>query len=222
MIVMRVPLLRAVPLLACLLAGCSALILEEVGEIKVPRDCTDITKLFNTFSMRAKSISWKGSKSDAAAALTIELVFENDKKWPIALSNSGNGVLYAVEFSLHGEDGAGHGPKEATGVTLSSERKKPKEAPTVGLFSQQRQTKKSTAKIEKIPDVNFRIRPGEPEQGKLVFEVPRNNYLLTIERKFGAKPVPGMPTDHVSVCRISAKEFSAMKPSSPRGVSGVY
>jgi hypothetical protein len=221
---MQIPYLRIVPLLACLLAGCSAQILEEVGEISVPHDCAETTKLFNTFSMRAKSISWKGSKSDPAAMLTLELVFNNDKKWPVALSNSGNGVLYAVEFSLQGEKGGSYKPEDATGVTLSSDPKKSKEVPDKPFFSQQKAKRatKPTAKIEKIHDVNFRIRPGEAEEGKLVFLAPRDNYLLTIERKFASKPVPGMPRDHLSVCKISGNETAAIKPAGPLGMFGVY
>lgn len=168
---MRVPLLHALPLLACLLAGCSALILEEVGEISVPHDCAEPTKLFNTFAMRATSISWHG---------------------------------------------------EAAGVTFSREPKKLKEARSVPLFSQQKNAAKSATQIDNVLDVNFRIRPDKPEKGKLVFEVPRDNYLLTIERKFAGKPVEGIPTDHLSACKISGNESLAMKPASPRGVSGVY
>jgi hypothetical protein len=213
---MHVSALRAAPLLACLLAGCSAQILEEVGEVGevgAPRDCAETTKLFNTFSMRAKSISWNGLKSDPAATLTLELAFDNDKTWPIALSNSGNGVLYTVEFSLHGEKGDSYKPKEASGVTLSSEPKKLKEQPSVGPFAPQINARpKAAARVETVRDLNFRIRPNEPEEGKLVFQAPRDNYLLTIELKFAGRPVPGLPTDHLSVCKISGNDTAAGPP----------
>lgn len=219
-------LLRSAPLLACLLTGCSAQILEEVGEVTPPRDCTETTKLFNTFSMRAKSISWKGAKGDASAMLTVELVFDNDKKWPIALSNSGNGVLYAVEFSLHGNTGGSFAPREASGVTLIREPKALKEPKRVGPMTIEPKKPASKpspgVKPEPIRDVNYPIKPREPETGKLVFQAPRENYLLIIERKFGAKPVPGMPTDHIAVCKISGNETAAIKPASASGISGVY
>jgi hypothetical protein len=205
--------LGIVPLLACLLAGCSAHILEDAGEVSAPHDCAETTKLFNTFSLRAKSASWKGTKSDPSATLTLELAFNNDKNRPIALSNSGAGVLYTVEFSLQGDKGIIYKPKEAAGVTLPNEAKKPKEARDVPFFTQQKVARpKAGSKIETIRDVNFRIRPGEPEEGKLVFQVPKDNYLLIIQRKFADKPVSGTPTDHLSVCKISGRDTSAMLP----------
>lgn len=206
--------LRVVPLLACLLAGCSAHILEEVGEVSAPHDCAETTKLFNAFSMRAKSTSWKGAKSDPSATLTLELVFNNTQKWPIALSNSGAGVLYTVEFSLQGDNGTSYQPKEASGVARLSDAKKPKEAQALPFFSPQKTTRaaQSASRIETIRDVNFRIRPGEPEEGKLVFQAPRDNYLLIIQRKFAGKPVARMPTDHLSVCKVSVSDTSAKIP----------
>jgi hypothetical protein len=195
--------LRILPLLACLLAGCSAQILEEVGEVSAPRDCAETTKLFNTFSMRATRTSWKGTKSDPSATLTLEIVFANDKGRPIALSNSGAGVLYTVEFSLQGNNGISHKPKEAIGVTYPSEAKKPREARDLPFFSEQKIARAKPPKTETNRDVNFRIRPGEPEAGKLVFQVPKDNYLLIVQRKFAGKPVAGMPADHLSACKVS-------------------
>jgi hypothetical protein len=195
----------ATPLLACLLAGCSAQLLEDVGEVSVPRPCTEMTKLFGTFSMSAKSIAWKGDKGDPAAILTLALVFDNDKPWPIALSNSGNGVLYAVAFSLQGEKGS-FPPKEATGVALVREPQQFKEPHRAGPFASPSRTKSSSANrpADKTPDVNQRIEPGKPQEGKLVFQAPRDNYLLIIERKFDGQPVRGQPSDHIAVCKIPA------------------
>ena len=98
------PILR-ITLLGCLLAGCSGQLLEEVGEIgeiTPPRPCSEPVKLFNTFTMRAERVAWKGDRGDPRSTLTLELVFDNDKAWPVALSNSGHGVLYAVEFQATG------------------------------------------------------------------------------------------------------------------------
>jgi hypothetical protein len=199
-------------MLLFLLGGCSTHVLEEVREISPPRDCAETTKLFNTFSMRATSTSWKGAKSDPSATLTLELAFNNDKKWPIALSNSGAGVLYAVEFSLQGANGKSHKPKEAAGVALIAEAKTLKKPEPRPFFSQApRKTERNTKADTTIRNVNFRIRPDEPETGKLVFEVPRDNYLLAIERKFAGKPVSGESSDHIAVCKISAA--AALRPA---------
>ena len=196
--------LRLASLLGCLLAGCSAQLLEEVGEISVPRLCSETTKLFNAFSMRAKSVSWKGGSADSAATLTLELVFDNEKTFPIALSNSGNGVLYAVTFSLHGDKG-NFVPKEATGVALVREPKKFKEPRRAGPFGYTSRPEKKPPVVDQTKDVNYRIAPGKPEEGKLVFQVPRANYLLSVERKFDNKPVSAQPTDHPAACKISGE-----------------
>lgn len=222
MIAMLAPLQIVPLLLACVLAGCSSHILEEVAEIAPPRDCAETTKIFNTFSMRATSTSWKGAKSDPSATLALELVFINGKKLPIALSNSGAGVLYTVEFSLQGSKGISYKPKETAGVTLPSDEKKLKEAKHLPFFGQQKtqgrivtRTEKRKRGMETVRDVNFRIRPGETEEGKLVFQAPRDNYLLTIERKFAGKPVAGTPTDHIAVCKIAGGDMTAVIPPGP-------
>jgi hypothetical protein len=185
--------------LAFLLAGCSAHMLEDVGEIAPPRSCAETTKLFNTFSMRATRVAWTGD------ALTLELVFDNDKDFPAALSNSGNGVLYAVELSLQGGKGGSVAPKEASGILLVREAKQPEKPKSRSVFGQPTpHTKPPKPPTDNTRDVNFPIKPGAPEQGKLVFHAPRDNYVLTIERKFAGKPMSGQPTDHIAVCKISA------------------
>jgi hypothetical protein len=197
-----------IALLSCLLAGCSAQLLEEIGEIgeiTPPRFCSEPVKLFNAFTMRAKRIAWNGDRRDPNATLTLDLAFDNDKTWPVALSNSGNGVLYAVEFSLRGEQAGTFMPKEATGVTLVREPRKFKEPPRPGPFGYTTRPSNNAPPADKSQDVNYRIAPGKSEEGKLVFQAPRDNYLLTVERKFGGKPVAGKPTDHVAVCKIPAE-----------------
>lgn len=181
--------------------------------MSAPRDCAETTKLFNTFSLRAKSTSWKGAKSDPSATLTLELVFDNEKKWPIALSNSGAGVLYTVEFSLQGDRGIIYKPSVTAGIAQPSEARKPKEARELPFFSQQKVARpKPATTIETIRDVNFRIRPGEPEAAKLVFQAPKDNYHLIVQRKFAGKPVAGNPADNLSVCKISGRDSSAILP----------
>jgi hypothetical protein len=199
-------ILRAT-LFSCLLAGCSAQLLEavgEIGDITPPRSCSEPVKLFNTFTMRAKRVAWKGDRGDSNSTLTLELAFDNDKAWPVALSNSGNGVLYAVEFRLRGERIGIYAPREATGVALVREPRKFKEPPRPGAFGYATRRSNSRPPGDKTLDVNYRITPGKPEEGNLVFQAPRDNYLLSVERKFDGKPAAGRPTDHISVCKISS------------------
>lgn len=209
-------------LLCLLLTGCSAQLLEDIGEVGPPRFCTETVKLFNTFSMRTKSVVWKAPKGAAPSTLILDLVFYNDKNFPIALSNSGNGVHYDVRFSVQGKDGP-VAPKEANGVVLAREGKAFKPPVNPGPFGEDRKRKAPSAITFSAPtdqtkDVNFRIKPGEPQEGRLVFELPRNNYQLVIERKFGDKPPAGQPTDAVAVCKIPENDAAGPAP----GMSGVY
>jgi hypothetical protein len=108
----------ALLLLPWLLTACGMQLLEEATEIAIPRDCREATKVFNAFIMRAKNISWNVSQEakEKTSLLSIELTFENATNWPHALSNTGNGILYSVEYSLSQENGSSYAPKEATGI----------------------------------------------------------------------------------------------------------
>lgn len=186
--------LTSLLLMACLSIGCSTRILEEVDEkIDAPQDCREPTKLFNNFVVRAKTVSWSKAKDakDKTSILTISLTFENVTKWSVALSNSGNGILYSIEYSLTGEDGFHHAPKETVGIITGDQIHRP-------------------------------IKPDEVAEGKLMFQVPRANYVLAIERKFSGKPVAAKREDRLSACKIPANDFSVTRPSSPGGMSGVY
>jgi hypothetical protein len=204
-----------VTLLAVLLSGCSSHLLEdvvEVGQITAARPCTEPTKLFGTFTMRATKISWKGDSADANSTLTLELTVANDKDFPLALSNSGNGVLYTVAITLQAEKGGSFVPKEASGIVLTREPRQFKEPHRPGPFGFQTPPKKPDNPKDNTRDLNFRIQAGEPEQGKLVFQAPRGNYLLAIERKFTTKPASGQPIDQVMVCKISTSDTAALRP----------
>lgn len=87
-------------------------------------------------------------------------------------------------------------------MALVREPKKFKEPPRPGPFGYPTRRSNSTPPADKTQDVNYRITPGKSEEGKLVFQAPRDNYLLSIERKFDAKLAAGRPTDHISVCKI--------------------
>ncbi len=178
-------------LLAWLLSGCSTQILDDLSESSVPQDCREPNKLFVNFMVRAKNVSWSEAKAkkEKTSILTIQLAFENTTAWSVALSNSSNGILYSIEYSLSGENGTHYAPKEIGGIAN---------------------------------DIHQPIKPGETAEGKLVFEVPKANYLLVIERKFSGKPVSGRREDHLSACKLSTEDFSAVMPSSRGGPSGVY
>jgi hypothetical protein len=213
-----------IAILCCLLSGCTSQLLDdvvEVGQLGAPRQCTEPTKLFGTFTMRTSKATWKGDKGNST--LTLDLVFDNDKNYPVALSNSGNGVLYTVEFRLQGEKENGFAPKEASGIALTREAKKFKEPPRPGVFGYPvRPSQRGTTKDSPLRDLNFRIKPGQPETGKLVFQAPRGNYLFVIERKFDGKPAGGQPTDHLAVCKVSAGD--AANGAAPGAVAtpGLY
>jgi hypothetical protein len=111
-------LILLLALTAGLLSGCGSRILEEAGDIGIPGDCRATTKLFGTFNMKGKQVSWSASDEakEKNSVLTVALSFENPTNWPTALSNSGNGVLYTLDYSLNGEDGAHYAAKETSGI----------------------------------------------------------------------------------------------------------
>jgi hypothetical protein len=204
-----------ITLLAVLLSGCSPQLLEDIGEVgqlPAPRPCSEPTKLFGSFTMRAPKISWKGDKAEASATLTLELSILNDKNFPVALSNSGSGVLYTVDFSLQGEKGGSFAPKEASGIVLMRPPKQFNEPRRPGPFGFPTRPKNPSNAKDNTRDLNFRLQPGKPEEGKLVFQAPRANYLLVAERKFANKPASGQPTDHIAVCKISGSDAAALTP----------
>jgi hypothetical protein len=186
---MRVTAPISCVMLACLLAGCSTQILEDASEIAIPRDCREPTALFSNFVMRAKNVTWSEPKASKEPTLTLQLTFENATKWSVALSNSDNGILYSVEYSLSGEDGIRYSPKEVGGVAK---------------------------------EIHQLIKPGETLEGTLTFNVPRANYVLSLERKFAGKSVPAKREDYLSACKIPSRDFSIARPSSLRGLLGVY
>ncbi len=198
-------------LVALLLAACGTQLLEDTGEAGAVPNCGEPFRLFKSFTVQAKKISWSASPGSASSSstLTIDLVFENTAKWPLALSNSGDGILYSVEYALLGNNGASRAPTQTNGVADERPLDKPGEG----------HVEKPDEKQKGVGGVHLRIKPGQREEGQLVFQAPRGDYLLAIERRFAGKPVPGHREDHLSTCKISSANFSA---PAGRGVSGVY
>jgi hypothetical protein len=83
--------------------------------VAVP-DCRMAAPLFRDFQVRTTAISWVGVKRSKEATLTLDLELQNNARWRAALSNSENGVLYALEISLSPDGTAAFAPKEAVGV----------------------------------------------------------------------------------------------------------
>lgn len=208
---MRTFRLSILILAASLLAGCSAeTILEDTPAISAPRDCSEPMRLFKDFLVRAKAISWNSLRGkDQVSTLTIDLVFENTLNWPLALSNSGNGIVYSVVYSLQNENGQVRMPMATGGVASD------------GGAGPRSEVKRLDRQEKSAMNVHTGIKQNDSVEGKLVFEAPRANYLLTIERKFAGQPAPGNRADHVSVCKISPSNFSS-GAGKALGVQGVY
>ncbi|MEX0753013.1 MAG: hypothetical protein WD073_08825 [Xanthobacteraceae bacterium] len=206
---MRTAILMFPILLAGFFSGCSAQLLEEIEDISIPRYCGEPTKLFGNFMVRAQRIAWSGTRNPngTTSTLTVDLVFENERQWPLALSNSGNGIVYKVEYALYGENGTTFAPRETVGIAHDTPFKN-EEKPS--------EKKHSTINVHTL------IKPGDPAEGKLVFDAPRGNYVFSIERKFAGMPILGKGENRLFVCKISPEDYSAPKPSKRWGVSGVY
>ena len=198
-----------------LLSGCSAALLENVadlGELAPPRSCHEPTKLFGTFTMRAARSVWKGDRNDRNPTLTLELTFDNDRNFPVALSNSGTGVLYTMQFTLVGQKGDLHLPAEAAGITLIRKPRKFVEPPKPGAFGYATPPRIKDRPADYTRDVNYRIKPGQSEAGTLTFAVPRGNYLLSVERQFSGRRASGQLADHIAVCKVSGDDAGPAKP----------
>jgi hypothetical protein len=210
---MKLARLAILILTASLLPGCGAeTILENAPAISALHDCGEPTTLFKNFQVWAKKISWSRPRgTDRASILTLDLVFENTANWPLALSNSGNGIVFSVAYSLLDNNGTIHTPKNAEGIVSKTvPKKKSSEA-------------KNFAEPEKpLLNVYSQIKQHDSAEGRLVFEAPRGNYLLTIERRFAGASVPGNRADHVSVCKIPSRDFVSAKSATFSGPLGVY
>ena len=115
-------------LAVCLQAGaCSSIYLDAPAPASpppapAPGDCRTPAKLFAWFSIRAKTIAWtKGKDASDPGTLTLEFTITDEDRLPRALSNSGTGFLYDLEYSLNGEDGNSFRPTESSGMLAGSE-----------------------------------------------------------------------------------------------------
>jgi hypothetical protein len=122
--------LRAVRFLAAiipatLLAACAGVfgsdpaprstILNRQSPVVV-RSCTEPTPLFEDFVARATSVAWAPGAAKQTSRLTIALSVENTQPLPAAMTNSGSGILYTLEFTVTNTAGKSFGPAEATGA----------------------------------------------------------------------------------------------------------
>ena len=209
----RVRLLAPAALALSLLSACGTYLLEDVADAGPPPNCAEPIRLFKNFAVQAKKISWSAPRGAAepASTLTIDLVFENTAKWPLALSNSGDGILYSVEYTLL-DGGSSRAPMQTGGIASEPYPDKPAEKAI-----------DKPGENPKVPaNVHFRMKPGQQEEEKLVFQAPRGDYVLAIERRFAGKPVAGNGEDYLSRCKISARDVSAPRPARLGGSAGVY
>ena len=205
-------LLASAALALSLLSACGTYLLEDAADAGPPPNCVEPVRLFKNFAVQAKRISWSAPRGTAepASTLTIDLIFENTAKWPLALSNSGDGILYSVEYTL--SDGrSSRGPTQTEGVASEPNPDKPSG----------KEKDKRSEKPKVTTNVHSLVKPGQQEEGKLVFQTPRGDYVLTIERRFAGRPVPGNGEDHLSRCKISSRDVAA-RPARLGGSLGVY
>lgn len=104
-------------LIALALTGCGTALENAAAIPSATRDCREPAKLFNTFMVRATSVSWTGS--GRAATLLMGLKVENATEEPAALSNSGAGILYALDYALKDDKGKLY-PASATSAVLAA------------------------------------------------------------------------------------------------------
>ena len=96
---------------------------SSVGSPVAPSDvCYKPTKLFGWLSISANSISWtKGKEVNDVGTLALVFTITNNDRLPHALSNSGSGILYGVDFSVIGEDGTAYAATEPSGTLAGNE-----------------------------------------------------------------------------------------------------
>ena len=84
-------------------------------EPSAARSCAEASPLFENFLARATSVTWTAAAKQASR-LTIALSVENTEPLPAALTNSGSGILYTLDYALTNAAGKSFGPAEATGA----------------------------------------------------------------------------------------------------------
>ena len=102
-----------------LLAGCgSSRVLEDAAPAATSvagQDCREPAPLFKDFTARATAVTWNGRKGKVGPFLALTLEFSNVRKWPVTLSNSGNGIVYSVDFALTNAAGKVDAPQKILG-----------------------------------------------------------------------------------------------------------
>lgn len=82
----------------------------------VVRSCAEPAPLFEDFVARATSVAWAPGAAKQPSRLTIGLSVENMQPLPAAMTNSGSGILYTLDFAVTNSAGKSFGPAEATGA----------------------------------------------------------------------------------------------------------
>jgi hypothetical protein len=106
-----------VVMLGLALTGCGTTLENVPTASAAAKDCREPASVFNTFTLRATSVAWTGTGS--AAALLMAFKIENAAEDPAALSNSGAGVLYTLDYALKDDKGKLY-PASATSAGLAA------------------------------------------------------------------------------------------------------
>jgi hypothetical protein len=101
--------------LALFLAGCSTQILEADSPGPAVHDCREPTDIFENFHVQIKNAGWSQAKGAKSVTLNVNLEFSNRRPLPHALSNSGDGYVFAVEATLLSGNGEAIKPQTTTG-----------------------------------------------------------------------------------------------------------
>jgi hypothetical protein len=104
-------------LIPAVLTGCGTALDNAALAPPATRDCREPANLFNVFTMRATSVAWTGTGQ--AATLLMGFKVENATEDPAALSNSGAGVLYTLDYALRDDKGKLY-PATATSAVFAA------------------------------------------------------------------------------------------------------
>ncbi len=140
-----------------ILPGCGGGQVAGLSEAPIVSDCRQSMNLFNQgqFQARATNAAWT-----KPSRLTLDIVYTNTTKAPLSLSGFGNAQAYGQDYVLLGEDGTRYVSDQQASMQATMQSNS-------GTY----------------PNPMQNINPGSTVQHRLIFDVPRRNYSLLIERQ---------------------------------------
>src|SRR5262249_11687064 len=96
---------------------------SSVGSlVPPPHNCFNPTRLFGWFSIRANAMSWTtGKEGKNGDTLALVVTVTTNDRLPGAVSNSGSGILYGLNYSVIGEDGTAYTATEPSGLLAGND-----------------------------------------------------------------------------------------------------